>query len=296
MPWRVERELIMRLSLFALALLAGCGHVFADAQFLDRFIWTNPSDGFGGISAIEVSADGASFVAVGDSGTLINGQFQRQNGQIVGIDVKDNLRLSRTNGAPLRGKNRDAEGLAIGPNGTIYVSFEGNARVLAYPVLNGPATALPRHRDFAGMQSNSALESLAMDAAGRLYTLPERSGRANRPFPVYRLDGGQWTVAMTLPRRGAFLAVGLDIGPDGNLYLLERDFTGIGFRTRVRRFDAEGGSEETILQTRTGSYDNLEGISVWRDTNGQMRLTMVSDDNFRFYQRTEIVEFVLTQS
>lgn len=284
----------MRLVLCALALLAGCSHVVAEARLIDRFVWRSEAPGFGGLSAIEVSADGRFFTVVSDSGLMTRGEFQRQDGKITGITTEETLPLRSVNGNPVRGKHRDAEGLAIGPNGTVYVSFEGNARVLAYPVLDGPATALPRHPDFAGMQSNSALESLAMDADGRLYTLPERSGRANRPFPVYRLSDGAWQIAMHLPRRGAFLTVGLDIGPDGNFYLLERDFTGIGFRSRVRRFDAEGGSETVLLETRTGEFDNLEGISVWRDNGGDLRLTLVSDDNFRFYQRTEIVEFRLT--
>ena len=98
-----------------------------------------------------------------------------------------------------------------------------------------------------------------------------------------------------MPRRGRFLPVGLDFGPDGNLYLLERDFAGVGFRSRVRRFGPDGGAEQTLLQTRTGQFDNLEGISVWRDRRGGLRLTMVSDDNFRFFQQTQIVEFRLTR-
>ena len=94
-----------------------------------------------------------------------------------------------------------------------------------------------------------------------------------------------------------FLPVGADFGPDGALYLLERDFTGFGFRSRVRRFDitgpARGGAGEILLQSRARQFDNLEGLSVWRDEAGRIRLTMVSDDNFLFVQRTELVEYVL---
>jgi hypothetical protein len=45
-----------------------------------------------------------------------------------------------------------------------------------------------------------------------------------------------------------------------------------------------------------GVQDNLEGLSVWRDIAGQIRLTLISDDNFRLLQRTEIVEYVLPNS
>jgi hypothetical protein len=50
-------------------------------------------------------------------------------------------------------------------------------------------------------------------------------------------------------------------------------------------------NEETLLQSAPGQHDNLEGISVWRDKAGSLRLTMISDDNLLFLQRTEIVEY-----
>ncbi len=81
---------------------------------------------------------------------------------------------------------------------------------------------------------------------------------------------------------GPFLIVGADIGPDGRLYMLERDFAGIGFRSRIRRFDLDGGNEETMLETGLRTHDNLEGISVWQDAQG-LRLTLISDDNFRVF-------------
>ena len=98
----------------------------------------------------------------------------------------------------------------------------------------------------------------------------------------------------SVTRPDAFVPVGADIGPDGLFYLLERDFTGIGFRSRVRRFDMTGGQAETLFQTGTNTYDNLEGLSVWRDATGAIRLTMVSDDNFKFFQQTQIVEYRVT--
>ena len=50
--------------------------------------------------------------------------------------------------------------------------------------------------------------------------------------------------------------------------------------------------EEILLTTRPLQYDNLEGIAVWADGQG-IRITMVSDDNFLFVQRTELVEYRL---
>ena len=55
----------------------------------------------------------------------------------------------------------------------------------------------------------------------------------------------------------------------------------------------DGSDEETLLETSLFTHDNLEGLSVWRD-GGTLVMTMISDDNFRGVQRTEIVEYLLT--
>lgn len=147
------------------------------------------------------------------------------------------------------------------------------------------------------MQQNSSLEALAIGPDGALYVLPERSGRLTRPFPVYRYAGGAWTQPFEIPRRGEFLMTGADFGPDGRLYLLERHLASIfGFQTRVRSFrvaENRVSDERVELVTSTGTHDNLEGIAVWRDAAGRIRLTMVSDDNFRAFQVTEFVEYRL---
>jgi hypothetical protein len=135
-----------------------------------------------------------------------------------------------------------------------------------------------------------------VDAAGTLYGVPERSGGLTEPFPVYRYRDGVWDVPFSVARRGEFLPVGADVGPDGLLYLLERRFLGVfGLQSRVRRFAVDGdgiGQEQTLFETLPRTHDNLEGIAVWRDAQGFIRLTMISDDNGRApLQRTEFVEY-----
>ena len=146
-------------------------------------------------------------------------------------------------------------------------------------------------KDRSNLQGNSSLEALAIGPDGALYTIPERSGRMTRPFPVYRFKDGKWDIPFAIPRRDEHLVSGADIGPDGRLYVLERQFTGLGFKTRVRRFELDGTHETTVLDTANATHDNLEGISVWRDAAGQLRITMISDDNFKFFQQTQIVEY-----
>jgi hypothetical protein len=267
------------------------------ATYLGSTRWTMDDPAFGGFSAIHVAADGRHFVTLSDRAHLIEGVFQRdEDGRITGVTAGPFTLLRDMAGAPLQGLPSDAEGIAVAPQGGFYVSFEAQHRIRYYPAPDQPAERVPGHPDFAGFQINSGLEALAIDARGHLLAIPERSGALDRPFPVYRFDGQGWDIPFRIPRSGAFLPVGADIGPDGWLYVLERALTGPGFRSRLRRFDITGdqiNAEETLLQTRTARHDNLEGLSVWQDGQGRIRLTMISDDNFKFFQRTEIVEYAV---
>lgn len=286
----------MRRLLLLIALLAGCSQAFGQTMAsgvtqVGRFIWLNDDPAFGGMSGIEISDDGSRFIALSDRSTLWEGTVTRKGGVITALTPELITPLHISDGSPTDHHTGDSEGLALGADGTVYISFEGLARVAAYPEVTGPAIRIPRMPAFDAMQPNAALEALAIDAEGAIYTLPERSGSAMQPYPVYRYKDGTWTTAFEISREGPFLPVGADIGPDGLFYLLERDFTGIGFRSRVRRFDMTGGGAETLLETRTGVHDNLEGISVWRDQSGAIRMTLIADDNFKFFQTTEVVEY-----
>lgn len=270
------------------------------ASYVSSFRWSDADTRFGGFSGLDLAAGGTGFWTVSDTGIVTQGAFLRDgtDGRITGVAGAELQQLRTIRGGPVLLINDDAEGLAIGDDGQIFVSFEGFHRVRRYANVTARATGIPEHPDFRRMQNNSSLEALAIDADGTLYTLPERSGHLARPFPVYRLRGDVWDQPFGIPRRGPYLPVGADIGPDGRFYLLERHLNGIfGFQTRVRRFTlATDGlqNEEELLETSTGTHDNLEGIAVWRDRAGDIRITMISDDNFRAYQKTEFVEYRLT--
>lgn len=284
----------------------------APSGFVGAFRWTSPDRQFGGWSGIEVSKDGTAFTALSDKGAYVQGRFQRDAaGAITGLAATQVTRLKSNTDAPLTGLRSDSEDLALAPDGSFYVSFEGVARVLHYQSIGGVAKNLRTPKAFAAFPRNASLESLAVDAKGVLYTIPEELTNSKRlrlltgqpgnagggDFPVWRFARGNWTQPFTLQRRGTFLPVSADFGPDGRLYVLERDFHGIsGFASRVRSFTVGASgleAEKVILQSPTGLHDNLEGLSVWRDAGGAIRLTMVSDNNFLPIQRTEIVEYSL---
>jgi hypothetical protein len=264
--------------------------------FFAAYHWQSDDPLFGGFSAIETDADGLDFVVVSDKSAYTAGRFTRDAaGRITTVAAEKINLLHGPDSLSLGEYRTDTEGLALLPNGQAYISFERSARVAHYATFDGPGIVIARPQAFKVMQLNSSLEALAVDAEGTLYTLPERSGDVARPFPVYRFRGGVWDQPFSIPRLGSFLAVGADIGPDGRFYLLERQFRGLsGFASRVRRFEIGTNQlhhEETLLQSVPGQHDNLEGLSVWRDTGGALHLTMISDNNMLFLQRTEIVEY-----
>jgi len=295
----MQRRSRLKVILGTIIWACGAASAAAQAQFVGSHTWKEPDPLFGGFSGIDLTADGSGAIIVSDRGRIATARLDRTEGRITGVSQ---FTIRKLKGALTEQMPRgygDSEGIAVADDG-IYISFEGaeQARVWRYEDVSAQGFSLPRHPDFGAMQRNSSLEALAVDEAGTLYTLPERSGAADRPFPVYRFLDGRWDQPFTIPREGDFLPVGADFGPDGMLYLLERNFVLFAFETRIRRFriagdTIEGG--ETVLQTRLGRHDNLEGLAVWRDGQGRIRLTMISDNNFRAFQVTEFVEYALPQ-
>lgn len=283
--------------LVPLLILAASPLMAAEAVFLGAYTWHVEKDVFGGFSSIELSEDGQRFIGTSDRGAITQGTLKRKEGVIIAIENYRFRPLLDTKGRALKDHFTDAEGLAINRHGQIFVSFEASHRVWRYDNFGGKAQKLSRHAGFEALQNNSGLEALAIDQFGTLYTLPERSGEWERPFPVFRFQGGKWDNKLTIPRRDRFLPVGADFGPDGKFYLLERDFIWYaGFTTRIRRFDVTSAgftNEEILLTTRSGAHGNLEGIALWQDDQERIRLTMISDDNFSVLLTTDFVEYVV---
>ena len=286
------------IQLIAALLLAGS--VWAvevkTATPLDSYAWRHNADWFGGFSAIHISDDGRHMIALSDRATLVTARIERDEDQITGIEILGHWPVLSSKGRIMLGWAGDSEGIAIAPDGSFYISFEGVHRVAHYAAPGARARVLPRPKAFETLDRNGSFEGLAIDDRGRLYTLTEKSRTADGDIPDYRWNGQAWSTPFVLPQRGGFLPVAADFGPDGRFYVLERSVSLTGFRSRLRRWQVEEDmpkSEEILIETGTGTHDNLEGLSVWRDPQGRLRATMISDDNFLVLQRTELVEYLL---
>lgn len=245
-----------------------------------------------------LAADGQAFLAVTDRGQLVAGRLRRDAaGHLMAAEADAPEPLRDQAGRPLPRRRGDAEAVAPAPGGGIFVAFEGAHRVVHYPgpgAAARPLVALPAARR---LPLNTGIEALATDAAGRLHAIPERPPQGRADLPVYRLGPAGWEEVFALPRIPPFSVTGADFGPDGALYLLERALIlPFGFASRVRRIRPGPGGTwwgEVVLETPAGRHGNLEGIAVWRDGTGALRLTMVADDNFLPLLASEFVEYRL---
>lgn len=252
-----------------------------------------------GLSGLEVSEDGQDFTAIGDRGFWVSGRFKREDGQIVGVDIERLMAILGNNGYPVSARQvgdwQDAEGLAIAPDGTTWVSFERWTHVSRYDDgLTGSGAWIEDHPTFYDHADNWQLEALALAPDGTLYAFSEKP--LGEGFPIYRLgDNEKWTIDGYLPEQDLFSIVGADFDDNGDLYILERKLVvGLWWQNRIRRVRVDGSLDEILWTGERGQYLNLEGIALWRD-NGDLRVTAVADENGDLDDPTQFVEFRLTE-
>lgn len=267
------------------------------AEFLSKVSLQGDAGWFGGFSGIELTDDGQQFYAVTDRGHLLTGSLLRIDGQLTGLTELSDQPLVDRHGVVRDFPHTDAEGLALDTEGRLYVSFERAQRILRYDTLESDAKWPSYTRAWRALPKNGGLEMVAVDRSGTLFTIPEGVASGAYEALVYRRKPNQkWEQPFTLPLGENFVPVGGDFGPDGRLYLLERDLYPFAFRSRIRAMEVtENGIEqiETVLETPLGRHGNLEGLAVWVDEDHHIRLTMVSDDNFLAPLRSEIVEYII---
>lgn len=109
----------------SLALAAGlAGAVAAGAApravLVGSYEWRGDGDRFGGFSGLDLADDGLGFVTVSDSAAVYSGRLIRgPDGAVTGVEAGQPVVPPSNHGTPLTAPMDDAEGLAIGPDGTI---------------------------------------------------------------------------------------------------------------------------------------------------------------------------------
>lgn len=292
----VGRQLI-RLTLLLIFLSGSSGWADPVLQFKSAVNWTLETPWFGGWSGIELDANGTKLTIVSDRGQILRADIERSNDGLTQITVRNAVRLKNEHGGQSGKKANDAEGFAIGPDGRAFISFEHAHRIMQADLDTGKTCCRIMLPFAKNLQPNKGLEALAINPDGLLHAVAEKTPTGSATFPLYRYANDSWQIIAQITQRGPFLPVGADFDPTGRLWLLERAVTPVGFRSRIRLLNltANATTERTLLTTLPGRFDNLEGISVWENSAGQLNVTMISDDNFLRIQRTQLVEYAVLE-
>ena len=141
-----------------------------------------------------------------------------------------------------------------------------------------------------------------MPLEGSLIVVSERGLDASGNLVGF-LIGGPRPGQFAIRRTDEFDISDAALLPSGELLILERKFSllnGVGIRIRKipLRAIAPGAVVDgpSIFDADLGhEIDNMEGLDVHRNEDGDIVLTMVSDDNFSLLQRTLLLQFTLVE-
>ncbi len=283
---------------------------FGPLEFHGGLELTSPYKEFGGFSALRMAADGAHFVSLTDRGYWLTGRILYENGRPVGIDDAEMAPELGPDGRPLAARGWwDTESLAD-QDGVFYVGIERVNRIVRFDFakfgVRARASVVPTPPGIATLPNNKGLEALAIaprgtKLAGTLIAFSERGLDAAGNLKAF-LIGGPTPGEFAVKRRDDFDISDCTVLPGGDILLLERRFSLLrgGIAMRLRRLsiaDIKPGAlvdGPQLFEADMGyNIDNMEGISTHRTPAGDLILTMISDDNFSFLQRTIMLQFKL---
>lgn len=289
----------------------------AKGERIGKLIWRgglvlrHENKHFGGFSGITFTSNEGKFTAVSDRGRFLNGQARYDaKGNLEDVENVSLLRIKNSKGANLpTAFSRDSESIE-----TIYrnnvpsavrVAFEHLTRVADFELDNGwpkgAAREVPIPEWLKKNRHNGSLEALciappASPIAGSTLMLTENVAANNGDHAAW-LKGSKDRGKLSFVRHGGFRPTACAFLPNGDLLILKRNVTLIGFTMRlehIRASDIKPGAHiegENILAAGGTAIDNMEGLAVSIGPTNLPRLTLMSDDNFNGWQRTMILQF-----
>lgn len=285
---------------------------FGALEFIGGLELTSDVREFGQLSAMHFLTPGGEFIGVADHGYWFRGNVERDAAGVpTGISGFAMQAMVDESGALVADKaDKDAEGLDVS-DGLATVSFERQARVSEYRVdgasVGGPVGAvdflIPRYE----LRYNQGLETVARAPArgiqkGARIVIAERSIDPDGNIFAAILEGPEKGV-FKVRRSGDFDVTDGVFLENGDLLLLERRFSMLtGAAMRLRLID--GGTvrkgalvDGPVLMEADLAYriDNMEALDVWTRADGETIVSLMSDDNQSFLQKTIYLEFRLAE-
>ncbi len=232
--------------------------------------------------------------ALSDRGNLFRLDLEIEDKKIKILSLEEAMPLRTKKGKMLKKKKRDSEGMALGENGLI-ISFEGHPKVSLYgfhgkKIKNYDlAKALQDRNSY--QKKNKALESVINHPVFGIITAPEAplKGENKGVHTLYSLDE-------TWRFKASGDITSIELMPDNNLLILERDFHLFRGHTitlkKINIMECEKGlcpsrSLASIKSTQGWKLDNFEGLTHIKKNT----YLMISDDNEVFFQNCFMVLF-----
>jgi hypothetical protein len=282
---------------------------FGALSFRGGLVLTSSNPAFGGISALHMEADGAHFIAVTDNGSWLKARIVYKDGRPSGCADAEMAPMLGPDGSPLAKKGWfDAESLTE-RDGMFYVGFERVERIVRFDLrkhgLAAHGEPIPVPAGFKTFKFNKSLECIAAPPkgsmlAGKIIVVTERSLDSAGNHRAFLLGDGK-VARFSVKRSGDFDVSDCAILPPKDLLLLERSYTPLkGVAMRILRIPLSALEDGAVVDGKPlitadmgFQIDNMEGLGVHRAPDGETVLTLISDDNFSFVQRTILLQFTV---
>lgn len=277
---------------------------FGPLTFIGGLALDSPNRNFEALSGLTMIDD--QLIMVTDKGYWVTALLESDDaGSPTGMPDAQIGALLNTDGTPMLTKRlADAEAVTI-VNGEAWVTSERNQPIRAYTLNEGSLTGSARlpFGDVAPLSGsrNQGLEAMVHISLGplageTLVFLEEPPRRATDPTAMRLMQDGSRQV-FAVRRQDDYAITGAAMLPDGDVLLVERRFSwNDGIFMRLRHLPASdiasGAVEGRVILDADGAtlIDNMEGIAVTDHADGPI-ITLISDDNSNFFQRTVLLRF-----
>ena len=276
---------------------------------------TSENRNFGGLSDLTFTSTNGELAIVTDKGHMITGQLQYDDAgtptSIISADI-DDLRNSKGTILPSI-FSRDPESIDTifrdGVPVAVRVGFEHLTRVADFTLVNNRPQGAAREYTIpmwlTKQRNNGSIESLciappASPVAGSTLMIAEdvrdQEGN-NRAWLSGKRDGGD----LGIKAHGGFRPTSCAFTQTGDLLILYRDVGIFGFSMQLRFVPANDVKANSVLfgqkllEASGGDVDNMEGITTHIGSNGETIVSILSDDNFRGWERTLLLQFALVK-
>jgi hypothetical protein len=264
---------------------------------------------FGGFSSIRMDAAGQRLTAISDKGQWLTARLDMEGARVSGLSQARMAPILGPNGRPLAATgNWDTEALWI-EGDTAWIGVERTHRIFRFDTfgregLAARGTPFPVPMGDTRLPSNRGIEALGIlprpsPLAGTLCAISERALNPAGDIRAFLIARERGIGGFFVKRTNDFDVTDLAFLPNGDMLLLERWFSawrGVAFR--IRRIDlaavkAGATVDGPIVMSAdmSGQIDNMEGLATHRNAEGETILTIVSDNNFSFLQRTLLLQF-----